>query len=198
MPGCTRWFSEEQIFRIDPLPGQGTAQNILAFRCQRLFEPIWTATSSITCSRCAETLSLGTRAGFYEARARFRGHGCDAFCFRSSPSWPWSAHGAGAGAHQRGEEQKSFAACCRSNRPTSCAVSTPAIVRSPASPGIGDGNLHCVEMSIDNWRWGGCSFPASARQNAWPKGRESFRSRPRAAQEHVSRQLGVGAKGRTT
>ncbi|MEA3182087.1 MAG: glucose-6-phosphate 1-dehydrogenase, partial [Gammaproteobacteria bacterium] len=67
-------FSEDQIFRIDHFLGKEPAQNILAFRfANGLFEPIWNRNFIDHVQiDVPETLSLGTRAGFYEATGAFR------------------------------------------------------------------------------------------------------------------------------
>jgi glucose-6-phosphate 1-dehydrogenase len=67
-------FAEEQIFRIDHFLGKEPAQNILAFRfANGLFEPIWNRNFIDHVQiDVPETLSLGTRAGFYEATGAFR------------------------------------------------------------------------------------------------------------------------------
>jgi len=67
-------FQEEQIFRIDHFLGKEPAQNILAFRfANGLFEPIWNRNFIDHVQiDVPETLSLGTRAGFYEATGAFR------------------------------------------------------------------------------------------------------------------------------
>ena len=67
-------FGEEQIFRIDHFLGKEPAQNILAFRfANGLFEPIWNRNFIDHVQiDVPETLSLGTRAGFYEATGAFR------------------------------------------------------------------------------------------------------------------------------
>ena len=67
-------FAEEQIFRIDHFLGKEPAQNILAFRfANGLFEPIWNRNfiDHIQID-VPETLSLGTRASFYESTGAFR------------------------------------------------------------------------------------------------------------------------------
>jgi len=67
-------FAEEQIFRIDHFLGKEPAQNILAFRfANGLFEPIWNRNFIDHVQiDVPETLSLGTRAAFYEATGAFR------------------------------------------------------------------------------------------------------------------------------
>ncbi|MFQ5679818.1 MAG: glucose-6-phosphate dehydrogenase [Gemmatimonadota bacterium] len=63
-----RIFGEEQIYRIDHFLGKETVQNMLAFRfANPSFEPIWNRNYidhvQIT---VAESIGIGTRAGFYE------------------------------------------------------------------------------------------------------------------------------------
>jgi glucose-6-phosphate 1-dehydrogenase len=67
-------FQENQIFRIDHFLGKEPAQNILAFRfANGLFEPIWNRNFIDHVQiDVPETLSLGTRASFYEATGAFR------------------------------------------------------------------------------------------------------------------------------
>ncbi|HRW39034.1 MAG: glucose-6-phosphate dehydrogenase [Acidimicrobiales bacterium] len=67
-------FREEQVFRIDHFLGKEAAQNILAFRfANGLFEPIWNRNHIDHVQiDVPETLSLGTRAGFYESTGAYR------------------------------------------------------------------------------------------------------------------------------
>ena len=65
---------EEQIFRIDHFLGKEAAQNILALRfANGLFEPIWNRDhiSHIQID-VPESLSVGSRAGFYEKTGAYR------------------------------------------------------------------------------------------------------------------------------
>jgi len=67
-------FSEDQVFRIDHFLGKEAVQNILALRfANGLFEPIWNRehVSSVQID-VPETLSVGTRAGFYEKTGAYR------------------------------------------------------------------------------------------------------------------------------
>lgn len=67
-------FDEQQVFRIDHFLGKEAALNILAFRfANGLFEPIWNRQmiSHIQID-VPETLSVGSRAAFYESAGAFR------------------------------------------------------------------------------------------------------------------------------
>ena len=67
-------FFPEQVFRIDHFLGKEAAQNILAFRfANGLFEPIWNRGHIDHVQiDVPETLSVDTRAGFYEGTGAFR------------------------------------------------------------------------------------------------------------------------------
>ncbi|MCA1708530.1 MAG: glucose-6-phosphate dehydrogenase, partial [Actinobacteria bacterium] len=61
-------LSEDQIYRIDHYLGKETVQNLLVFRfANAIFEPIWNRRyiSQVQIT-VAETLGVGSRAGFYE------------------------------------------------------------------------------------------------------------------------------------
>ncbi len=69
-----RIFPEPAIYRIDHYLGKETVQNLMALRfANALFEPIWNAEHidhvQIT---VAETLGLGTRAGYYDTAGALR------------------------------------------------------------------------------------------------------------------------------
>lgn len=75
-----RYFDEQQIFRIDHYLAKETVQNMLIFRfANAIFEPIWNRSYidyiGIT---AAESLGVGTRAGYYEnsgvVRDMFQNH----------------------------------------------------------------------------------------------------------------------------
>jgi glucose-6-phosphate 1-dehydrogenase len=67
-------FDESDVFRIDHFLGKETVQNILALRfANGVFEPIWNRDHIASVQiDVPETLSIGTRAGFYEETGAFR------------------------------------------------------------------------------------------------------------------------------
>ena len=67
-------FDDDQVFRIDHFLGKEAAQNILAFRfANGLFEPIWNREHIDHVQiDVPETLSVGSRAAFYEETGAFR------------------------------------------------------------------------------------------------------------------------------
>ena len=67
-------FDESQVFRIDHYLGKEAVQNILALRfANGMFEPIWNRDHIDHVQiDVPETLSIGTRAGFYEGTGAFR------------------------------------------------------------------------------------------------------------------------------
>ena len=67
-------FDESQVFRIDHFLGKEAVQNILALRfANGLFEPVWNRDHIDHVQiDVPETLSIGTRAAFYEETGAFR------------------------------------------------------------------------------------------------------------------------------
>src|SRR6266496_6186352 len=67
-------LDEEQVFRIDHFLGKETVQNILALRfANGMFEPIWNRNHIDHVQiDVPETLTVGQRAGFYEATGALR------------------------------------------------------------------------------------------------------------------------------
>jgi glucose-6-phosphate 1-dehydrogenase len=69
-----KYFSEEQVFRIDHYLGKETVQNLMVMRfANSIFEPIWNYKYidhvQITVS---ETLGVGTRGGYYDKSGALR------------------------------------------------------------------------------------------------------------------------------
>ena len=71
---CTTVFDESQVFRIDHFLGKEAVQNILALRfANGMFEPVWNRDHIDHVQiDVPETLSIGTRGGFYEGTGAFR------------------------------------------------------------------------------------------------------------------------------
>src|SRR6266403_1297193 len=67
-------FTEEQTYRIDHFLGKETAQNILVLRfANAIFSPLWnTHYIDHVQITAAETLGVGTRAGYYETAGALR------------------------------------------------------------------------------------------------------------------------------
>ncbi len=67
-------FREEQVYRIDHYLGKETVQNILVFRfANGIFEPLWSRNYvDFVQITVAETVGVGTRAGYYESAGVIR------------------------------------------------------------------------------------------------------------------------------
>jgi glucose-6-phosphate 1-dehydrogenase len=69
-----RYFAERQVYRIDHYLGKETVQNLMVLRFgNAIFEPLWRAPyiQSIQIT-VAETVGVGTRAGFYDGAGAMR------------------------------------------------------------------------------------------------------------------------------
>jgi glucose-6-phosphate 1-dehydrogenase len=67
-------FREEQVYRIDHYLGKETVQNIMVFRfANGIFEPVWNRHYIDNVQiRAAESIGVGTRAGYYEETGALR------------------------------------------------------------------------------------------------------------------------------
>ena len=67
-------FDESQVFRIDQYLGREAVQNLLALRFANcMFEPVWNRDHvNHVQIDVPETLSIGTRGGFYDSIGAFR------------------------------------------------------------------------------------------------------------------------------
>jgi glucose-6-phosphate 1-dehydrogenase len=153
-------FSEDQIFRIDHFLGKEAAQNILALRfANGLFEPIWNRNHIDHVQiDVPETLSVGSRAGFYEETGAYRDmvvtHLFQVLAFVAmEPPTALAPDPIGE------EKRKVF----RSLRP----IDTEHVVRGQyesyrSEPGVAPHSqtetFVALECAIDNWRWSGVPF----------------------------------------
>ena len=153
-------FAEEQIFRIDHFLGKEPAQNILAFRfANGLFEPIWNRNFIDHVQiDVPETLSLGTRAGFYEATGAFRDmvvtHLFQILAFMAMEP-PTALEPAPIS-----EEKNKVFRCMLPIQPADVVRGQYTGYRS--EPGVNPESetetFIALKCSIDNWRWAGVPF----------------------------------------
>jgi glucose-6-phosphate 1-dehydrogenase len=153
-------FKEEQIFRIDHFLGKEPAQNILAFRfANGLFEPIWNRNFIDHVQiDVPETLSLGTRAAFYEATGAFRDmvvtHLFQILAFMAMEP-PTALEPAPIS-----EEKNKVFRSMLPIQPTDVVRGQYTGYRS--EPGVNPESetetFIALKCSIDNWRWAGVPF----------------------------------------
>ncbi len=155
-----RIFDEDQVFRIDHFLGKEAAQNILAFRfANGLFEPIWNRDHiNHVQIDVPESLSVGERAGFYEATGAFS----DMVVTHLFQILAIVAMEPPTALDPRGiseEKNKVF----RSLMP----LDPKKVVRGQYegyrwTPGVGEDSqtetFVALRCEIDNWRWAGVPF----------------------------------------
>ena len=153
-------FDESQVFRIDHFLGKEAVQNILALRfANGLFEPIWNRDHVDHVQiDVPETLSIGTRAGFYEQTGAFRDmvvtHLFQVLGFVAMEP-PVSIHPGPLVT----EKQKVF----DSMEP----IDPNAVVRGQyrgyretegVPPDSDNDTFVALQVAVDNWRWAGVPF----------------------------------------
>ncbi len=190
-------FSPEQVYRIDHFLGKEAAQNILAFRfANGLFEPIWNRGHIDHVQiDVPETLSVDSRAGFYEGTGAFRDmmvtHLFQVLAFMAMEP-PTSLEPRSISE----EKNKVF----RSMKP----IDVSAVVRGQyegyrSIPGVaGDSQTEtfiALRCEIDNWRWAGVPFYLRTGKNMAQGARIisiAFREPPKSMFPPGS---GIGAHG---
>jgi len=153
-------FDDEQIFRIDHFLGKEAAQNILAFRfANGLFEPIWNRDHIDHIQiDVPETLSVGSRARFYETTGAFRDmvvtHLFQILAFVAME--PPTALEPGA----INEEKNKVFRSLRPLDPTQAVRGQYEGYRwtEGVSPESNTETFVALRCEIDNWRWAGVPF----------------------------------------
>jgi glucose-6-phosphate 1-dehydrogenase len=153
-------FRPEQVFRIDHFLGKEAAQNILAFRfANGLFEPIWNRGHIDHVQiDVPESLSVDTRAGFYERTGAFRDmvvtHLFQVLAFMAME--PPTALEPRAISEEKNKVFRSM----RTLDPTQVVRGQYEGYR--ATPGVDPDSqtetFIALRCEIDNWRWAGVPF----------------------------------------
>lgn len=159
-----KYFTEEQIYRIDHYLGKETVQNILVFRfANELFEPLWNAKYvdhvQIT---VAEKIGLEGRGNYFdeagETRDMVQSHAMQILALTAME--PPASLDANA---IRDEKVKAV----RSIRPIKPEDVASATVRGQyegydkeqgVRPGSKTETYAALRLNIDNWRWSGVPF----------------------------------------
>jgi glucose-6-phosphate 1-dehydrogenase len=190
-------FDDSQVFRIDHFLGKEAAQNILAFRfANGLFEPIWNREHIDHIQiDVPETLSVGSRASFYEQTGAFR----DMVVTHLFQVLAFVAMEPPTALEPRAineEKNKVF----RSLRP----IDTSMVVRGQyegyrSTEGVADDSdtdtFVALRCEIDNWRWAGVPFYLRTGKQMAESARNvsiAFREPPKSM---FPRGSGVGAQG---
>jgi glucose-6-phosphate 1-dehydrogenase len=153
-------FAEKRVFRIDHFLGKETVQNILALRfANGIFEPIWNRDHIDHVQiDVPETLSIGTRAAFYEETGAFRDmvvtHLLQVLGFVAmEPPTSFSAKALL-------NETVKVAEAMRPIRPEDTVFGQYAGYRDEdgVAPNSETETFVAARVTIDNWRWAGVPF----------------------------------------
>jgi glucose-6-phosphate 1-dehydrogenase len=169
-----KYFSEEQVFRIDHYLGKETVQNLMVMRfANSIFEPIWNYKYidhvQITVS---ETLGVGTRGGYYDKSGATRDM-VQNHLFQLMALVAMEPPAALDAVSIRDEKVKVY----KSVRRLSPDKADQFTVRGQYGPGEGGGQktngylkekdvppdsktetFVALKLFIDNWRWSGMPF----------------------------------------
>jgi glucose-6-phosphate 1-dehydrogenase len=153
-------FAEPRVFRIDHFLGKETVQNILALRfANGIFEPIWNRDHIDHVQiDIPETLSIGTRAAFYEETGAFRDmivtHLLQVLGFIAmEPPTSFSAKALL-------NETVKVAESMRPIRPEDVVFGQYAGYREEdgVAPDSQTETFVAARVRVDNWRWAGVPF----------------------------------------
>ena len=169
-----KYFTEEQVFRIDHYLGKETVQNLMVLRfANAVFEPIWSHKYidhvQIT---VAETLGVGGRGGYYDQSGALRDM-VQNHMFQLMSLAAMEPPASLDAISIRDEKVKVF----KSIRPIRPAAADDFAVRGQYGAGSGAGQqtagyrrekdvppdsrtetFAAVKMYVDNWRWSGTPF----------------------------------------
>ena len=169
-----KYFTEDQVFRIDHYLGKETVQNLMVLRfANAVFEPIWSYKYidhvQIT---VAETLGVGTRGGYYDQSGALRDM-VQNHLFQLLALVAMEPPATLDAVSIRDEKVKVY----KSIRPIRPEQVDALTVRGQYGAGAGDGEktsgyrkekdvpadsktetFAAVKLFVDNWRWSGTPF----------------------------------------
>jgi glucose-6-phosphate 1-dehydrogenase len=165
-----RWFSEEQVYRIDHYLGKETVQNLFVFRfANSLFEPVWNRDRvehvQIT---VGEQLGVEGRAGYYDhagaVRDMMQNHLTQLLCLTAME--PPAQFTAEALRNEKVKVLQSIAPIAEEDvvfgRYAAGSVAGEQVPAYRDEPGVGADSrtetFAAVRLSLSNWRWQGVPF----------------------------------------